>query len=131
MATFHGKDGVVKIGGTALGEVRSFSCEQSASTADDTVMGDSWDTHQITRNSWTASIECYWNDTVGAGGNATALLVGTNVTVSLYPEGASGTDYELEGSATVETVSTSQSHDGIVEVSFTCKGNGALVIGVG
>lgn len=127
MATFHGKDGVVKVGANTALEVRSFSCEQSASTADDTVMGDAWDTHLITRNSWTASIECYWDDAATA--NVGLLLVGTSVSLSLYPEGTTVGDYELAGTATVETVSTSLSHDGVVEVSFTCKGNGALVIG--
>ena len=127
MATFHGKDGKVKVGGTAVGEVRSFSVEQSASTADDSVMGDAWDTHLQTRNSWTASVECLWDD--GAAGGSILMLIGTTVSLELYPEGDTVGDYELAGSATVESVNTSATHDGVVEASITCKGSGTLTIG--
>ena len=41
MATFSGSAGVVKAGGKANGEIRSFSVEQSGDVIEDTKMGDS------------------------------------------------------------------------------------------
>ena len=128
MATFHGKNGVVEADGTAVAEIRSFSVEQAASTVDDTVMGDDWDTHLVTRNSWSGTIECLWDDTAVTG-NVTNISVGDTVALAMYPEGDDTGGYELTGSATIETLSTSQSHDGAIEVSFAYKGNGALTIG--
>lgn len=124
MATHIGNEGAVYVGANQILEVRSFSVEQSSATVEDTVMGDTWTSSKATLKSWSASIEAYWDetDTTGQG----ALDVGAEVTLNLYPEGNSSTDTYLSGSAIVESVSISASFDGMVEVSFSCKGNGAL-----
>ena len=41
MATFSGSGGVVKAGGNAIGEIRSFTVDQTGDTVEDTAMGDS------------------------------------------------------------------------------------------
>ena len=46
MATFKGSDGVVKIIGNAIAEIRSFSVEQTADTIEDTKMGDTARTYK-------------------------------------------------------------------------------------
>jgi len=40
MATFLGKNGVIKVGTNTIAELRSFSITQTAATAEDTTMGD-------------------------------------------------------------------------------------------
>ena len=40
MATLVGKDGVVKIGSNAIGEIRSYSIEQTMDVIEDSVIGD-------------------------------------------------------------------------------------------
>ena len=127
MATFSGSDGVVKVGGTAVGEVRSFTVNQNAETIDDTVMGDSWRTHKTGLKAWDASVEVLFDDT---DAQQTALAVGSSVTIALYPEGDTTGDYELEGTATVTGVSNTQSYDNtLVTRTFTLQGSGALTIG--
>ena len=57
MATFSGSAGVVKAGGNAIGEIRSFTVDQTADTVEDTAMGDSFRTFKTTLKTFTASID--------------------------------------------------------------------------
>lgn len=127
MATFLGKEGVVKVGSNAVAEVRSFSVTQTSATAEDTVMGDAWTTHKPTMKSWAGQISCFWDDTNTTGQGA--LAVGAEVALKLYPEGTTSGDEEISGNAIITSVETQLAHDGIVEASFAFQGNGALTIG--
>jgi hypothetical protein len=127
MATFLGKEGVVKVGINSIAEVRSFSITQTAATAEDTVMGDEWTTHKPTMKSWAGQLSCFWDNTNTTGQGA--LIVGTEVTLKLYPEGTTADDEELTGSVIITSVETQLAHDGIVEASFAFQGNGLLTIG--
>lgn len=126
MANHVGNEGVVKVGANTVAEVRSFSISQSADTTEDTVMGDTWKTHQATQNSWTAEVTCFWDeaDTTGQG----ALTIGATVTLNLYPEGATAgtTETYFTGSAIVTSFGTSQTHNGMVEATYSFQGTGAL-----
>jgi len=126
MATFLGKEGVVKIGTHVLAEVKSFSINQSAATTEDTALGDSWTSYVVTQKSWQGSIACFWDNTDSQG--QSALSVGTLVQLKLYPEGTTTGDYELSGDALITGVEMQQAHDGLVEVNFTYQGTGELVI---
>lgn len=124
MANHIGSEGVVKVGSSTVAEVRSFSITTSADTTEDTVMGDSWKTHQVTQKSWTAQVTAFWDetDTTGQG----ALTIGAVVTLNLYPEGSTSSDTYFSGSAIVNSVGTSQTHNGMVEATFGFQGTGAL-----
>lgn len=124
MATHAGNEGVVKVGSNTVAEVRSFTITTNADTAEDTVMGDTWKTHIATQKGWTAEVTAFWDetDTNGQG----ALIAGNTVTLNLYPEGASSTDTYLGGSAIVTAVGQSQTHNGVVEATFSFQGTGAL-----
>jgi hypothetical protein len=123
MATRVGKDGAVKIGATAVAEIRDWSVEQTSEVVNDTVMGDTWMSNKATQKSWTASFNAYWDDTDTNG--QLALDVGTEVTLNLYSEDTSGAIY-WSGTAIISSVSQSASFDGLVEASFSATGNGAL-----
>ena len=126
MATFKGKDGVVKVGSNAIGEIRNFSVEESADTIEDTSMGDSARTYKDSLTQFTASIDALFDD----GDTAqTALTIGSSATFSFLPEGDSSGKYSLSGSGIVTGISRSQSYDGLVEISFSLQGSGALTIG--
>lgn len=127
MATFLGNDGVVKIGANTVAEVTAFDISQSANTADDTVLGDTWQSHLVGTTSWSGSISCYWDDTDATGQGA--MTVGASVSLELYPEGTTVGDYKLSGTATITEISTSNSLDSTVTASFSFTGNGALAIG--
>jgi hypothetical protein len=126
MANHIGNEGVVKIAANTIAEVRSFSISQSADTTEDTVIGDTWKTHIVTQNSWTAEITCFWDeaDTTGQG----AMTIGASVTVNLYPEGASAGTSETyyTGTGLVTAFGTSQTHNGMIEATYSLQGTGAL-----
>ena len=123
MATFTGNSGSVKVGANTLGEVRSFSVTETAETVEDTAMGDTWRSHKAGLNSWSGSIECWFDDTDTAQGS---LTVGTSVTLDLQPEGTDIGDFLLSGTATVTELGHSNTIDGMVERTFSFVGNGAL-----
>ena len=123
MATFKGSDGIVKAGGTAIAEIRSFSVEQTADTIEDTKMGDSARTYKPSLTSFSGSLDVFWDET-DTGQNA--LSIGSEVTLNVYPEGDTAGDTYYSGSAIVTGVSRTGSFDGLVEASISVQGNGAL-----
>ena len=126
MATFKGSDGIVKAGGNAIGEIRSFTVEQSADTIEDTSMGDSAKTFKSSLTSFTASVDGLFDD----GDTAqTAMTIGSELAFLFQPEGDTTGDYQLSGTGIVTGLSRSQSYDGLVEISFSVQGTGALTIG--
>lgn len=125
MATHIGNEGVVLVGNTTVGEVRSFEVTENAEVADDSALTDAWDTHILGSKNWTASVTCSWDETDGGQGN---LTIGNEVTLNLYPEGNAAADTYYTGNATVTTLSHSVGRNEVQEVSFDCTGKGALTI---
>lgn len=124
MATHTGSEGTVKVGSNAIAEIRSFSIEESADTLEDTTMGDTARTYKPSLTTFTGSVDALWDetDTTGQG----ALTIGAEVTLNLYPEGDASGDTYLAGSAIVTGRTVNSSFDGLVEMSISVQGNGAL-----
>ncbi len=124
MATHTGSEGTVKVGSNAIAEIRSFSIEESADTLEDTTMGDTARTYKPSLTNFTGSVDALWDetDTTGQG----ALTIGAEVTLNLYPEGDASGDTYLTGSAIVTGRTVNSSFDGLVEMSISVQGNGAL-----
>tara|TARA_R100000655_G_scaffold83045_1_gene122583 strand:+ start:2026 stop:2412 length:387 start_codon:yes stop_codon:yes gene_type:complete len=125
MATFSGSAGVVKAGGNAIGEIRSFTVDQTADTVEDTAMGDSFRTFKTTLKTFTASIDALFDDTDTA---QTAMTSGTELAFLFHPEGTGSPKRQFAGDGIVTGISHSQSFDGLVERSFTVQGTGQLTI---
>ena len=124
MATHAGSEGTVKVGSNAVAEIRSFSIEETADTLEDTTMGDTARTYKSSLTSFSGSVDVLWDETDSSGQGA--LTIGAEVTLNLYPEGDASGDTYLTGSAIVTGRSISSSYDGLVEMSITVQGNGAL-----
>ena len=124
MATHKGSEGIVKVGSTAVAEIRSYSIEESADTLEDTSMGDSAKTYKASLTSFSGSLDVFWDETDTSGQGA--LSIGAEVTLNFYPEGDSAGDTYYTGSAIVTGVSRTASYDGLVEASISVQGNGAL-----
>lgn len=124
MATHAGSEGTVKVGANAIAEIRSFSVEETGETIDNSSMGDTARTYIAGLKTFTASIDCLWDetDTTGQG----AMTVGSTVTLNLYPEGSTTGDIYYTGSAIITGRTITSSYDGLVEMSLTCQGSGAL-----
>lgn len=126
MATHHGLEGVVKVGSNVVAEVRSFEIETQQDTVDDSVMGDSWHSHLTGLKSWSANVECLWDETDTNG--QVALTIGASVSLTLGPEGATNPDVIYSGTATVKSIGVAVPHDGVVTRRIAFEGSGALVI---
>jgi predicted secreted protein len=124
MATHTGSEGTVKVGSNAIAEIRSFSIEETADTLDDTTMGTIARTYKSSLTTFTGTIDVLWDETDATGQGA--LTIGASVTLNLYPEGDTSGDVYLTGEAIVTGRSVNSTFDGLVEMSISVQGNGAL-----
>jgi predicted secreted protein len=126
MATHTGSEGTIKVGTTVVGELRSYSLEQTADTIEDTSMGDTTRTYKSALKGWSGSASLFFDET-DAG--QTALALGTEIALKVYPEGASSGDKYYYGQAIITGSNISASFDGMVEAEVTFTGSGALTLG--
>jgi predicted secreted protein len=124
MATHAGSEGKVFVGSSQVAEVKSWSLEITSDTVDASIIGTEWRKNQATIKSWSGSLDGFWDetDTTGQG----ELTAGATVTLNLYPEGDDTGATYWSGDAIVTSISYSASFDGLVEVTFSFTGNGAL-----
>jgi len=130
MATYRGQDGVVKIGGTAVGEVTAFNVAETVESIDTTPKGVEWRTRKAGHKTWSGSLSCNL-DHANAQHLAvkTAINAGTDVALILYAGGTTtgGVTSTLTGNAVVtgRTI-TSPEGSAVTTVEFTFEGNGIL-----
>ena len=125
MATHTGSEGTLKVGANTVGEIRSFSISESAATLEDTSMGDVARTFKSSLTTFTGSVDVFWDE---ADTGQMAMTVGSSITFSAYPEGATAGDKYYTGSAIVTGLTINSSFDGMVEASITLQGTGALTL---
>jgi hypothetical protein len=126
MAVHHGKEGEVAIGGTAVGELTSFTLETTGDVVESTQMSDGAKSFIAGRTSFSGTLEMHFDET---DSGQTSLTAGASVTFKLLPEGSSSGDRKFEGAGIVTGMSVSQPLDGIVSRSVTFQGTDALTIG--
>lgn len=123
MATHTGSEGTVKIGSDTLGEIRSYTVESTGETIEDSSMGDAARTYKAGLTTFTASFEVYFDETDTA---QNAVDAGSSITFSVYPEGDTAGDTYYTGSGIVTGRSITATFDGMVEMSLSVQGSGAL-----
>ena len=128
MATSKGSSGVVKIaadGGAVavVGEVRSFSIDETADTLEDTVMGDTSKTYLPSLKDATLTIDALWDDA-----DAQHLLfdTGADIDWEIHPTGTGSGEKKYSGNGLVTSKTISASYDGLVEASFAVQDSGAI-----
>lgn len=119
-----GAEGVVKVSANTVAECRGWNIEQQADVVEDTVLGDTWKTNKSSLKSWNGSLTCWWDETDTLG--QMAMVVGAEVTLNVYPEGATTGDAYYSGSAIITGVSNKGEVGGMVEFEISFVGNGAL-----
>ena len=124
MATFAGSGGIIKIGSSAVAEVRSYSIDETMDTLEDTAMGDTSRTYKASLKTFSGSADVFFDDTDTTGQGA--LTVGSTGTLSILMEGDTSGDHNLSGSILVTGRTITGSFDGLVEASITFQGTGAL-----
>jgi hypothetical protein len=128
MATNKGSSGVVKIaadGGSvaAIGEVRSYSIDETADTIEDTSMGDTVKTYLSSLTDATLTVDALWDD-----GDAQQLILDTGVDIDweIHPTGTGTGEKYYTGGGVVTAKTISASYDGLVEASFSVQVSGAI-----
>ena len=125
MAVVHGKEGVVKAGGTAIGDLTGFTLETTGDVVESTALSDSDKSFTAGRTSFSGSLDMNFNR---ANAPQATLLAGSSIAFILYPEGATSGDRTYTGSGIVTGMSTSNAMDGMVTRSVTFQGNGTLTV---
>ena len=126
MATHTGSEGTIKIGSTVLGELRSYTLEQTSDTIEDTSMGDSVRTYKAGLKASSGSASVFFDE---ADAGQLLCTVGSSITLNLFPEGNQTGDKFYAVDAIVTGYNVSASFDGMVEAEITFQGNGAVTIG--
>jgi len=126
MATHTGSEGTIKIGSTVLGELRSYTLEQTGDTIEDTSMGDTVRSYKAGLKSSSGSASVFFDE---ADAGQLLCTVGSSITLNVFPEGNQATDKFYAVDAIVTGYNVSASFDGMVEAEITFQGNSAVTIG--
>ena len=126
MATHHGKEGVVTVGGTGVGELTSFTLETTGDVVEDTALTDATKSFVAGRTSFSGTLEMHFDETDTPQTNLTA---GSSLAFILLPEGNASGDRSFTGTGIVTGMSVNNSMDAIISRTVTFQGTGALTIG--
>ena len=125
MAVVHGKEGVVKAGGSAIGNLTGFTLETTADVVEKTAIDDGTKSFISGRTSFSGSLDMNFNR---EDAQQVTLLAGSSIAFIVYPEGTTSGDRTFTGTGIVTGMSTNNSMDGVVSRSVTFQGTGALTI---
>ena len=126
MATHHGKEGVITIGGTTLNNATGFTVDTTHDVVEDTALGNSMKSFLVGRGSFTFSIDMNFDET---DSGQTALVQGAELTFAFLPEGNESGDRKFSGTGIVTGMSVSVPLDGVITRTVTGQGTGGLTIG--
>ena len=126
MAIVHGKEGVIKAGGSVISDVTGFGLETSGDVVETTALGESVKSFTAGTTAFSGNIDVNFNR---ADSVQNTLLAGSQIAFILYPEGATSGDRTYTGSGIVTGMSVNNSLDSMVTKSVTFQGTGALTIG--
>ena len=126
MATHHGKEGVLTIGGTTLGNATGFTIDTTHDVVEDTALGNSMKSFLVGRGSFTFSIDMNFDET---DSGQTALVQAAELTFAFLPEGNESGDRKFSGTGIVTGMSVSVPLDGVITRTVTGQGTGGLTIG--
>ena len=126
MATHHGKEGVVTVGGTGVGELTGFTLETTGDVVEDTALTAATKSFVAGRTSFSGTLEMHFDETDTPQTNLTA---GSSLAFILLPEGNSSGDRSFTGTGIVTGMSVNNSMDAIISRTVTFQGTGALTIG--
>ena len=126
MATHHGKEGVVTVGGTGVGELTGFTLETTGDVVEDTALTDATKSFVAGRTSFSGTLEMHFDETDSPQTN---LVAGAELAFILLPEGNSSGDRSFSGTGIVTGMSVNNSMDAIISRTVTFQGTGALTIG--
>ena len=126
MATHHGKEGVVTVGGTGVGELTGFTLETTGDVVEDTALTDATKSFVAGRTSFSGTLEMHFDETDTPQTN---MVAGATLAFILLPEGNASGDRSFSGTGIVTGMSVNNSMDAIISRTVTFQGTGALTVG--
>ena len=126
MATHHGKEGVITIGGPTLGNATGFTVDTTHDVVEDTALGSSMKSFLVGRGTYTFSIDMNFDET---DSGQTALVQGAELTFAFLPEGNESGDRKFSGTGIVTGMSVGVTLDGVTTRTVSGQGTGGLTIG--
>ena len=126
MATHHGKEGVLHVGGTAIGNATGFTIDTTHDVVEDTALGDSMKSYLVGRGTYTFTIDMNFDET---DSGQTTLVQGSELTFAFLPEGNASGDRKFSGTGIVTGMSVGVTLDGVTTRTVSGQGNGGLTIG--
>ena len=127
MATHHGKEGVVKAGGSGIGELTGFTLETTADVVEDTALTDATKSFLAGRTSFSGSLDMNYDETDSP---QQTLTVGSSIDFILLPEGNSSGDESFTGSGIVTSMSVTNGMDAVITRTVNFQGTGTLTRGI-
>lgn len=128
MAYATGSDAVIKIGSDTLTQCSAFSIDKTVDNAETSAIGTTSKTFLNTLDSWTGSLELFYDaaDTATAAILAAAAGNTAAVSVSFYYEGTTAPDKYLTGTGLMSGISWNGEANGVFTASVSITGTGAL-----
>ena len=126
MATHHGKEGVVKAGGSGIGELTGFTLETTADVVEDTALTDATKSFLAGRTSFSGSLDMNYDETDSP---QQTLTVGSSIDFILLPEGNSSGDESFTGSGIITSMSVTNAMDAVITRTVNLQGTGTLTRG--
>ena len=129
MAYATGSDAVIKIGSDTLTQCSAFSIDKTVDNAETSAIGTTSKTFVNTLDSFTASLELFYDESDTATAAILAAAVGNSaaVSVSFYYEGtAAGVDKYLTGNGLISGISWIGEANGVFTASVSITGTGTL-----
>tara|TARA_S200002703_G_scaffold149435_1_gene147003 strand:- start:4101 stop:4490 length:390 start_codon:yes stop_codon:yes gene_type:complete len=126
MATHHGKEAVVTVGGTAIGNITGFTLDTTHDTVEDTELSDTNKTYLVGRGTFTGSIDMNYDEESTEQG---LLISGASLAFVFLPEGNTSGDESFSGTGIVTGMSINTPLDGAITRTVSFQGTGALTIG--
>ena len=126
MATHHGKDAVVHVGGTNIGQATGFTVDTTHDIVEDTALGSSMKSYVVGRGTFTVSIDMSFDDDDTA---QTSLVQGSSLSFEFMPEGSGSGERKFSGTGIITGMSVGVTLDGVTTRTVSLQGNGGLTIG--
>lgn len=126
MTSYVGYSGTVTVGGTAVGEVKSYSFTSSSDMLEDTALGDTAHTYKAGLTNWTATITANFDPDDAV---QDAMINGASAACIFLPEGNTSGDVSYTANGIISEYTMTVNTTDIVEITFNVQGTGSVTIG--
>ena len=129
-ASYHGKGGALSLGGTAVGQIREWTLEETVDVVETTTMGDSNREYLAGIKGFEGSADVLYmssDNTDDTGLAVGEITVGTTYAAIFYPAGTGG-NVSYSGNVIVTGIEVAATFDDVVTASISFQGTGALTV---